>query len=150
MTEKKSWFKTDEQNGIFNDYFFQDLKRAVESGDADTPVRPTEGKAPVDIGMTSEAYVLRMDMPGVFLDDVEITVDNDILTISAVRNAPAEDSRIDYHHAECFVGKISRRFKLGQAIRQDQISADLTEGVLEVLLPLKKNTDRKSPKRILC
>jgi HSP20 family protein len=89
---------------------------------------------PVDILEMKDAICLSADMPGVDEKSVDITLDNNILTISGtVEMEPLKDYTLDY--AEYGIGDYQRSFTLSGNINQDKIEASMKNGVLRLVLP---------------
>ncbi len=80
----------------------------------------------VDVVETSRAVVLVADIPGVAQDDLDIRLDQDVLTIRGQVGAGADAA----HQPEMF-----RKFKLSDQIDRDHIEAELKHGVLRLTLP---------------
>lgn len=100
---------------------------------------PVRGQHPqpgfrVDVRQTPEAYIVEAELPGVKLEDMELTVENDVLTIAANVNQSCEDKREGYLHCERRSGRMERRFTL-EGIRQADITAASADGILTVTLP---------------
>lgn len=98
------------------------------------------GRAPfvprLDIVEREDAYLLRMDLPGVREQDVDIEVDDDnVLTISGERRS--EESRRDrgFEYTERSYGSFQRSIELPGGVDPDNIEASFREGVLELRLP---------------
>lgn len=91
-----------------------------------------------DIREEEDRYILEADLPGCSRDDVEVTVENDRLTICARRSeeSGAEDDR-GYLRRERISGSFSRSFDLS-AVDADRISAAYSDGVLTLTLPKKE------------
>ena len=105
---------------------------------------PGSGWAPaVDIEETQDRIVLRADLPGVSLDQIELKIENDHLTLRGERAFPAVSRREDFHRIERSFGNFFRTFTLPQNINQTAIHAELKNGVLEVTLPKKSDTSSK-------
>ena len=116
----------DEVNRLFDNFF----TRAPLRGDLGAAFTP-----PVDIEENAEAFVVRMDLPGVPQKDVKVTLTGDTLTIRGERkqeNATQAGSR---HRVERIHGSFERTFTLGTAVRNDQVKAQFKDGVLEVRVP---------------
>jgi HSP20 family protein len=96
------------------------------------PSRPM----PVDAVRTGDGVVLTVDLPGVDLADVDVTVDGQVLTITATRTSEqrVEGSRVIA--TERSRGRLSRRFTLGHTVDAGGITAQLDQGVLTVRLPV--------------
>jgi HSP20 family protein len=97
----------------------------------------------VDILRTDDALTLVADLPGVKKGDLEIGIDDGVLTIAA----PVSD--VEARHTPLYreygVGGYTRRFKLSDKIDQARISAELENGVLTVTLP---KAERLKPRKI--
>jgi HSP20 family protein len=93
-----------------------------------------EGWAPaIDIAETDGHYVFTADLPGVKRDDVEITVDDRILTIQGQRQTETETQGL--RRVERAQGRFYRRFRLPEQANQEGIEAHYAEGVLTVRVP---------------
>jgi HSP20 family molecular chaperone IbpA len=96
----------------------------------------------VDIYETNEGIVLTADMPGVDENSLDITLENNVLTINGyVDPQPPEDYTLAY--AEYRVGDYERRFSLSQEIDQENIEATVKDGVLRLHMPKAQPTSRK-------
>ncbi|WP_028584826.1 Hsp20/alpha crystallin family protein [Desulfogranum mediterraneum] len=87
----------------------------------------------VDIFETPKAVTVIADIPGVRQEQVELSLDDNVLTIHATMSAERPAGRIlleEYEH-----GHYVRRFSVAESIDQDKIEASLTNGVLQVILP---------------
>jgi HSP20 family protein len=90
---------------------------------------------PMDIVRSGDELVVRMDLPGIAADAVNITLENRTLTISAERRANyAEGDQVLVQ--ERFDGQISRRVRVPEWVDSEAVSADCADGVLTVRLPL--------------
>lgn len=92
----------------------------------------------VDIFETEESFVLTADMPGVTDNSVELTLEDDLLTIEGhVEHSGPEGYELDYR--EYVAGDYRREFRLGRAVDREKVSARVTDGVLTVTLPKAKS-----------
>lgn len=100
-----------------------------------------------DIREEEDRYILKADLPGCSREDVEVTVENDRLTISARRSeeSGAEDDS-GYLRRERIWGSFCRSFDLS-AVDADNISAAYSDGVLTLTLP-KKEQSRPSSRKL--
>jgi HSP20 family protein len=93
------------------------------------------------------AYHVELDLPGIKKEDIEITTEDNILTISGERKLKEEVKEEDYYKVESVYGKFSRSFTLPEKIDVENIHAESSDGVLEVIIPKLKEEDTK-PKKI--
>ncbi len=99
----------------------------------------------VDVREEGARYVLRADLPGVDPKDIDITMENSVLTIAGERvEEHAGDSK-GLHRAERVSGKFFRRFALPDSADSEAISARSDKGVLEVVIPKQAQLE---PRRI--
>lgn len=99
---------------------------------------------PLDVRETADEYVVQCDVPGVDPDDIEISLEDNVLTLKATR--ATETSRSDGAvYSERRFGSFLRSLRLGKPVDQAKIGASVDRGVLTVRLP--KHEDAK-PKRI--
>jgi HSP20 family protein len=106
---------------------------------------PSRAFLPVtDIFETDQALTVILEMPGVGKDSVDISVENDVLTI---------EGRIDYSkyeglqpvYTEYNIGHYIRSFQLSSKIKQGEISAELKDGVVTLVLP---KAEKAKPRKI--
>jgi len=98
----------------------------------------------VDVREIDTAFVLNVDIPGVAAQDVEITSDKGVLTISGKRTAETEEPN-SYNRVERAYGKFARRFTLPESANTDAIAAKTANGVLTVTIPKREAVQ---PRRI--
>jgi HSP20 family protein len=91
-----------------------------------------------------ENYVVRADLPGLKKENVNIEVDNDVLTISGERNAEHEEDRAGYYRSERSYGRFLRAIPLPEGVNADQCEASFKDGVLEVTFPAPKSPERRA------
>ena len=99
---------------------------------------------PMDIVRRGEELVVRVDLPGVPEDQINLTVENHVLTISAERRA-AYGEGDQVLAQERFDGVITRRLRVPEWVDAETVSANYTDGVLTVTLPL---AEKAKPRRI--
>ena len=87
-----------------------------------------------DIFETDQALTLTLEMPGVAKDGIDVTVENDILTVTG-RVDFAKYEGLQPLYTEYNVGNYTRSFQLSGKIAQDRISAELRNGVITLVLP---------------
>ena len=90
----------------------------------------------VDIKENDKNYTVKADFPGISKDDIEISVDNNVLTIAAEHKDEAEEKEGGrVIRQERRYGKYSRSFNLGKNIDESKIKAEFDNGVLTLLIP---------------
>jgi len=99
----------------------------------------------MDLLETEDHFVLRADLPGMTESDVNIEVEDNVLTVSGERKAEHEENREGFYRVERAFGAFSRSLTLPKGIDADAVSASFDKGVLEVRIP--KPEERK-PRRI--
>lgn len=81
------------------------------------------------------AYHIEIDLPGVKKDEINISNNNGILTISGERQFKNELKKDDYYKVESSYGKFQRSFNLPKDIDAENIEAKYDDGVLEIVIP---------------
>jgi HSP20 family protein len=89
----------------------------------------------VDIKEEADRFLITADLPGVDPKDIEITMDNGVLTIKGERQDEAREEKEGYKRVERVSGAFYRRFSLPDTADADRIEAKGKDGVLEVILP---------------
>lgn len=114
-------------------------KQEVVSRDSAEQTRPHKLYTPAtDIYETQEQLVLLADMPGVKQDDVDITLEQNILTIYGHVDQ-SEFPGYSLTYAEYGMGSYRRRFALSNEIDREGIQASVKNGVLKLILPKSKH-----------
>jgi HSP20 family protein len=100
---------------------------------------------PVDISETDEALLLSFDLPGLAEDDIQVELDDNVLTVSGERGRKHEVKQDDYFRYERRFGSFSRSVALPAGVKDSQIEASYENGVLEIRVP---KPEQHKPKRI--
>ncbi|GGY76430.1 Hsp20/alpha crystallin family protein [Streptomyces omiyaensis] len=87
---------------------------------------------PVEVTSDDGAYTLRAELPGMDPDDISLTVDDNLLTVSAEHRESAEDK----DHSEFRYGAFRRTVRLPDTIPADDVDASYTDGILTVRVPM--------------
>ncbi len=111
----------------------------------DKSLASTTWKPLVDIFEDEEAITIKAELPEVDEKDVQINLDNNMLTIRGERNLEKEEKKESYHRVERYYGSFQRSFELPTTVDRDNIAASYDKGVLKVVLP-KKEEDQ--PKKV--
>ena len=97
----------------------------------------------VDIFEHEGSIVLKAELPGVDPKDVDIRVENNVLSLRGERKFDSEVKREDFHRVERAYGSFSRSFTLPNVVDTEKIKADYKDGVLQVTLPQKEEAKPK-------
>lgn len=101
-------------------------------GKDDSNVESSRWIPAVDIKEEPEKFVLTIDIPGVNPKDVEIFMENNVLTLKGSRETTAKEDKHGYHRVERIKGSFYRRFTLPDTADAEQVTAKSRHGVLEV------------------
>lgn len=101
----------------------------------------------VDISETDQEYLIRASLPAVRKEDVNVTVEDGMLTVSGERRQREEQKDERFHKIESFYGSFSRSFSLPEGIDASAIRADSKDGVLTIHVP-KTKAEAKRPTTI--
>lgn len=100
-----------------------------------------------DISETDKEYVIRAELPAVKKEDVQVTLDNGIITIKGERKQQKEDKNEKFHRVESFYGSFERSFTVPENVNSNAITCDSKDGVLTVHIPKTQGAKHK-PKQI--
>lgn len=124
-------------NRLFDESF-----RGTRTGEEDWALGGAWAPA-VDIFEHDGNIVLKAEVPGVDPKDVDIRVENNVLTLHGERKYDNEVKRESYHRVERAYGSFSRSFTLPSVVDTDKIKAEYKDGVLRVTLPKKEEARPK-------
>lgn len=99
----------------------------------------------VDIKEEADRFVITADVPGVDPKDIELHMENGVLTIKGERQSETKEEREGYKRIERVRGSFYRRFSLPDTTNVEAISAKSQHGVLEVVIPKQQKVQ---PRRI--
>ena len=89
----------------------------------------------VDILEKESEIILKAELPGIALEEVDLQIQDDVLMLRGERHFERETKKENYHRVERAYGTFSRSFKLTSIVDKSGIKAKLKDGVLEVKLP---------------
>lgn len=119
---------------------------AAESPDNDSSDIVTSHWRPaVDIREENDRFVIEADLPGVDPKDIEVTMENGVLTLKGERRFEKDTKGNNYKRVERAYGVFYRRFSLPDTANPDKIEAKGKNGVLEIILPKE---EKVQPRRI--
>jgi HSP20 family protein len=128
-----------EMNRLFNTYFDQ----PNQTGRGNGTMR--RWMPPMDLVETGDHYVLRADLPGLSDGDVNLQLEDNVLTLSGERKAEHEGRQEGYYRLERAFGAFSRSLTLPDGVEPDAIEAHFDRGVLEIRIP---KPEQKKPRTV--
>lgn len=138
------WVPADLARNRFNRIFedaFGDLFTPVVRGEE---VSNRNWLPAVDVAETPEALTLYAELPGLSREDVDITLENNVLTVRGERKFEKDVKEENFHRIERAYGSFSRSFTLPNNVKGDGVEATFKDGVLSVRIP--KAEEAKSRK----
>ena len=120
-----------EMNRLFSSFFDTPTTRGGGNGNA-TARRWIPA---MDLIETGEHFVLKADLPGMTEQDVNIELENNVLTLSGERKTEHEEKHEGYYRLERATGAFARSLTLPEGIDAEAVSATFDNGVLEVRIP---------------
>lgn len=99
----------------------------------------------LNVSHDSENVYVRSEIPGMTLDQLDVSVIGRSLTITGERAIPDEDSNVRYHRKEREAGKIRRQLTLPMDVDHERVQAKYQQGILMVVLP---KAEKAKPKKI--
>lgn len=105
-----------------------------------------EGQLSIDVYQTPKSIVIKSTIAGVKPEDIDISINNDMLTIRGKREEKEEIKEENYLYKECYWGSFSRSVILPVEVEADKIDAVLENGVLSITLPKAKTAKQISVK----
>jgi HSP20 family protein len=120
--------------------FDERLFRSTWLGNGERETAPA-----LDLYTTPEAIVAKVALPGVKPEDVDVTIGDDLLTISGTFKEEKETTEAGYVHKELNRGSFSRSFSIPTAIKAEAVTASFKDGLLTLTLP---KTEEVKPKHV--
>lgn len=99
----------------------------------------------VDIYETENELVVKAELPGVEQKDIDLRMENNVLSLRGERHFVKEAKEENYHRIERSYGTFSRSFSIPATVDEQNIHADYKDGILRILLPKK---EKAKPKQI--
>ena len=114
-------------------------------GDEETGHMLADWMPAVDIREEPNQFVIHADLPGVELKDIEVTLENGVLTLKGQRASEKKEETEQYRRVERVRDTFLRRFSLPDVADADKVAAKCKDGVLEVIVPKR---EAAQPRRI--
>ncbi len=93
---------------------------------------------------TNGDFHVEIDMPGIKKEDIDVKIDNNVLTVSGERKMKKEVKKKDYYQMESSFGRVERSFSLPKGIDQDKINAEYKDGRLVIDLEKEESLKPKA------
>ena len=133
---------------FFNDFPFYDYDKEMKNTEKKLYGRKASHVMKTDIRELNNGYEVVVDLPGFTKDEVQATLENGYLTITAAKGLDKDEKNDKgvYIRRERYSGQCARTFYVGEAVTQEDIKAKFEDGILKVTIPKvepKKVEDKK-------
>ena len=129
-------------NSIFNEFARPAIVNEEQNGSTAT----ASFVPPVDVYEDAQQVVLKLEVPGVKLEDLDIRLENQRLTVKGERRFEAEEKAENFHRIERRFGSFVRSFTLPQTVDTEAVNAAYDAGVLTISLTKKAEAKPKQVK----
>jgi HSP20 family protein len=133
----------DEAQNRFNPFFLAGFPNRMGSGEIHS-LTVADWSPEVDISQDDHEYLLKADLPEMKKDDVRVTVEDGILSVSGERKSVKEDQKKKFHRIERSFGNFRRSFTLPEDADSTKVTAEFHDGVLRVHVPTTPVTKSKA------
>ncbi len=127
----------------FNRFFDQTFDDTVASSDT---LGSRHWMPAVDIKESDEALTLSAELPGLAKADVQLSIENNVLTLSGERKFEKDVKKESYHRVERAYGAFSRSFTLPNNVKTEAVEANFDNGILNVMIPKVEEAKARSIK----
>ena len=138
FNQTPNWLSRDPVFRLVDSFFNQDLLPSEE-------VSNRTWMPPVDIQETEDAYRLVAELPGLTKDDINITLENNVLRLTGERKFEKDVSKENYHRVERTYGTFSRAFTLPIQVNPEKVEATFENGLLTLTVP---KAEQAKPRKI--
>ncbi|MBT8098939.1 MAG: Hsp20/alpha crystallin family protein [Gammaproteobacteria bacterium] len=139
-----NWTPFRDMEGFFDRYHrLAGGSELARAGDG-FPGKEFDWRPSVDISETDKEYLIKAHLPEVEKDDIELSVENGILTLSGERKYQKEEDSETQHRVESMYGHFARSFTLPSDVDASRIKAKTSKGTLKVHLPKTEVTKPKA------
>ena len=124
--------------GLFDDFFDEDFFTKKEKNLMKTDIREKENE-----------YIIDIDLPGFSKENINLSLENGYLNISAKTENNNDENNDKYIRQERFYGECSRSFYVGDDIKEEDIDAEFKNGILKITVPKQEEMKKlNEPKKI--
>jgi len=121
----------------------RELERVRDDAAGNGSSATAEWAPMVDIKEEADKFVLHADLPGVKPEEIDVSMENGVLTIKGEKQTEAKTEKEGYKRVERTFGSFYRRFSLPDTANPDAISAASKHGVLEITIPKRESVQPK-------
>ncbi|MDQ4145153.1 MAG: Hsp20/alpha crystallin family protein [Actinomycetota bacterium] len=122
---------------------FEDLVNSFWGSSPAMQWPTTAHDVPTDVFHADDKLVIRMDLPGVNPDDVEVTVQENVLLINGNRRFNWDAEKVRFVRRGSFYGDFTQRVAIGKGLDLEKINARFDNGVLELVIPYAEEIQPK-------
>ncbi len=97
----------------------------------------------VDVSETDDAVIVKVDVPGVKPEDMEISLSDNVLVIKGEKKREEEEKKENFYRMERYYGSFMRAIQLPCEVQEDKVEARYKDGVLKIVLPKKPEEVKK-------
>jgi HSP20 family protein len=145
MTVMSSWDLFEDLRDMQEELLRMNRMRGYKVDQQHVGAAPTVWIPPVDISERKDAYLVSVELPGIGIDDLEITFESGLLTIQGERHVAHDSAEEKMHRVERRYGAFRRSITLPTHVMADAIEASMQDGVLQIMVPKAAEVQ---PKRI--
>ena len=126
-----------EMDRLWNSFFERGTLRGEEGG---------EWLPSLDVAETKNEIVVKAEVPGLDLKDIDISLSEGLLTIKGEKKQEREEKEENYHLVERSYGTFTRSIRIPNEVQSDKINASYKNGVLKIVLPKSEEAKKKEVK----
>ena len=143
------WEPFRDMDDMFNRFFADTLRRfPMQGGAPGTDGLQSREWAPLaDVSENDGEYIIKAELPEVRKEDVNVTVQDGVLTLSGERKQEEREENERVHRIERFYGSFARRFALPENADEQGIRAECRDGVIVIRIPKQKQVEQQ-PRQI--
>lgn len=139
------WDPMQELNELQNRFNTLFGRTALRAGNGEESLALADWAPVVDISEDDKEFLIKAELPGLKREEVKVTVEDGVLSISGERKTEKEEKNKKFHRVERSYGSFLRSFTLPEGADATKVNAEFTEGVLNVRLA---KTPKAQPKTI--
>jgi HSP20 family protein len=131
------WSELDRLQDEINDLFDVD-RFPTTSGLFDRPISPA-----IDVIENPENYKVICELPGIDLEDIDVSITSNVLTIKGEKKEDKEEKKGRYYRKESCAGGFQRTLSLPGSVEADKVKAEFKNGIMSITLPKKEEAKPK-------